>query len=72
MALGIDPLRSNVMHRPPRPPGERILNIRRLMAITRAQWAVCLATASTVLLAEHAWRAARSRLGHAPDTGTAN
>ncbi|MCT7356579.1 cation-translocating P-type ATPase [Streptomyces sp. 15-116A] len=165
MALGIDPPRSNVMQRPPRPPGERILNTSRLTAITRAgavmatgtvavfaaarhltdtttaatmafttfvlfqlfnalgarsedgpvlgrhqlrnrtlwiclaavltlqitavqvpfaqgvfdtvslsaaQWAVCLATASTVLLTEHAWRAARTRLGHTPDSGAAN
>ncbi|MBX9365789.1 cation-transporting P-type ATPase [Streptomyces sp. WAC04114] len=160
MALGIDPPRDNVMRRPPRPPGERILNARRLAAITRsgavmaagtlavfagarhltdttiaatmafttfvlfqlfnalaarsedgpvlgrhqlhnrtlwtclatvlvlqviavqvptaqgvfdtvslspAQWAICLATASTVLLAEHGWRAARARLGHPSD-----
>ncbi|MEU9573569.1 cation-transporting P-type ATPase [Streptomyces massasporeus] len=160
MALGIDPPRDNVMRRPPRPPGERILNARRLTAITRsgavmaagtlavfagarhltdttiaatmafttfvlfqlfnalaarsedgpvlgrhqlhnrtlwtclatvlvlqviavqvptaqgvfdtvslspAQWAICLATASTVLLAEHGWRAARARLGHPSD-----
>ncbi|CAL9282968.1 cation-translocating P-type ATPase [Streptomyces sp. SudanB52_2052] len=157
MALGIDPPRDNVMRRPPRPPGDRILNVRRLAAITRSgtvmatgtlavfsvgrhltdtaaaatmafttfvlfqlfnalaarsedgpvlgrhqlhnrtlwiclgavlalqviavqvsfahgvfdtvplsplQWVVCLATASTVLLAEHAWRTGRARLGH--------
>jgi Ca2+-transporting ATPase len=29
------PPRGDVMHRPPRPPGERILNARRLTAITR-------------------------------------
>ncbi|MFF8196187.1 cation-translocating P-type ATPase [Streptomyces bobili] len=156
MALGIDPPQNNVMHRPPRPPGERILNVRRLAAITRsgaimaagtlavfaaarnltdsataatmafttfvlfqlfnalaarsedgpvlgrhqlhnrtlwiclaavltlqviavqapfaqgvfdtvplgpAQWAVCLATASTVLLTEHAWHAGQARFG---------
>lgn len=160
MALAIDPPRDNVMRRPPRPPGERILNARRLTAITRsgavmalgtlavfagarhltgtataatmafttfvlfqlfnalaarnedgpvlgrhqlhnrtlwiclaavlalqvvavqmplaqgvfdtvalspAQWAVCLATASTVLLTEHAWRAARARFGRPAD-----
>ncbi|MGA5710469.1 cation-translocating P-type ATPase [Streptomyces cellulosae] len=160
MALGIDPPRDNAMRRPPRPPGERILNARRLAAITRsgavmaagtlavfagarhltdaataatmafttfvlfqlcnalaargedgpvlgrhqlhnrtlwiclatvlvlqviavqvpmaqgvfdtvslspAQWAICLATASTVLLTEHAWRAARTRLGRPTD-----
>ncbi len=36
MALGIDPPRDDVMRRPPRPPGERILNGRRLIAITRS------------------------------------
>ncbi|MER5505288.1 cation-translocating P-type ATPase [Streptomyces sp. NPDC002766] len=154
MALGVDPPRDDVMHRPPRAPGERMLNARRLTAITRsgavmalgtvavfaaarqltdettaatmafttfvlyqlcnaltarsedgpvlgrhqlhnrvlwsclavvlvlqvvavqvpfahgvfdtvsldlAQWAICLATASTVLLTEHLWRAARTR-----------
>jgi Ca2+-transporting ATPase len=158
MALGIDPPRENVMHRPPRRPDERILGARRLTAITRAgavmatgtvavfasarhltdsataatmafttfvlfqlcnalaarsedepvlgrhqlhnrtlwiclaavlvlqviavqvpmaqgvfdtvslspaQWAICLATSSTVILTEHAWRAGRARLGRA-------
>jgi len=36
MALGVDPPRDNVMHRPPRPSGERILGVRRLTAITRS------------------------------------
>ncbi|MFE9649845.1 cation-translocating P-type ATPase [Streptomyces sp. NPDC006365] len=160
MALAIDPPRDNVMQRPPRPPGERILNARRLAAISRsgavmatgtlavftgarqltdtataatmafttfvlfqlcnalavrnedgpvlgrhqlhnralwsclaavlalqvvavqvpvaqrvfdtvslspAQWAICLATASTVLLTEHAWRTARARFSHPAD-----
>jgi Ca2+-transporting ATPase len=160
MALAVDPPRDNVMRRPPRPPGERILNARRLAAITRtgavmavgtlavftgarhltdtataatmafttfvlfqlcnalaarnedghvlgrhqlhnrplwiclaavlalqvvavqlplaqgvfdtvslgpAQWAVCLATASTVLLTEHVWRVARARSGRPAD-----
>lgn len=159
MALGIDPPRGNVMHRPPRSPDERILSIHRLTAITRsgavmaagtlavfaaarhltnpetaatmafstfvlfqlfnalaarsedgpvlgrhqlhnrtlwiclaavlvlqviavqvpfaqgvfdtvslspAQWTICLATASTVLLTEHVWRATRTRLSPAP------
>ncbi|WP_405525913.1 HAD-IC family P-type ATPase [Streptomyces canus] len=158
MALGVDPPQDNVMHRPPRSPSERILNVHRLAAITRsglvmaagtlavfatarnltdtetaatmafttfvlfqlfnalaarsedgpvlgrhqlhnrtlwiclaavlvlqvvavqvpaaqgvfdtvslspAQWAICLATASTVLLIEHAWRAACARHAHA-------
>ncbi|WP_320783268.1 cation-translocating P-type ATPase [Streptomyces sp. CRN 30] len=160
MALGVDPPRDDVMRRPPRPPAERILDTRRLAAITRSgavmatgtlavfvagrqltdtatattmafttfvlfqlfnalaarsedgpvlgrhqlhnralwiclgavlalqvvavqvpfaqgvfdtvalgpvQWAVCLATASTVVLVEHAWRAGRARFGHAGD-----
>ncbi|MGW3104249.1 cation-translocating P-type ATPase [Streptomyces sp. NPDC001100] len=159
MALGVDPPRGNVMHRPPRLPDERILNPRRLTAITRsgavmatgtvavfaaarqltdaataatmafttfvlfqlfnalvarseddpvlgryqlhnrtlwtslaavlvlqvvavqapfaqgvfdtvhlgaAQWAICLATASTVVLTEHAWRAGRAWLSRTP------
>ncbi|MER8007847.1 cation-translocating P-type ATPase [Streptomyces sp. NPDC094149] len=159
MALGVDPPRDDVMNRPPRAPGERMLNARRLTAITRsgavmalgtvavfaaarrltdettaatmafttfvlyqlcnaltarsedgpvlgrhqlhnrvlwsclavvlvlqfiavqvpfahgvfdtvsldpAQWAVCLATASTVLLTEHVWRTIRTRFSHAP------
>ncbi|MFD5255910.1 cation-translocating P-type ATPase [Streptomyces bobili] len=163
MALGIDPPRSNVMHRPPRRPSERILNAGRLTAVTRsgavmaagtvavfatarhltdnataatmafttfvffqlfnalaarsedgpvlgrhqlhnrtlwiclaavlalqviavqvpfaqgvfdtvslnpAQWTICLATASTVLLTEHAWHAARARSGHAAGAGS--
>ncbi|MFK4023339.1 cation-translocating P-type ATPase [Streptomyces albogriseolus] len=163
MALGIDPPRDDVMRRPPRPPGERILNGRRLIAITRsgvvmaagtvavfasaraltddtatattmafttfvlfqlfnalavrseggpvlgrhqlhnrtlwiclaavlvlqviavqapfaqdvfdtvalsaAQWAVCLLTASSVLLTEHAWRAVHARRGTTRDAG---
>ncbi|MFP8942201.1 cation-translocating P-type ATPase [Streptomyces fenghuangensis] len=36
MALGIDPPRDGIMHRPPRSPGERILGTRRLGAIARA------------------------------------
>jgi len=160
MALAIDPPRDNVMQRPPRPPRERILDARRLAAITRSgavmaagtlavfagarhltdaataatmafttfvlfqlcnalasrndggsvlarhqlhnrilwiclaavltlqiiavqlpvaqgvfdtvplspvQWAICLATASTVLLTEHAWRAAQARSGRPAD-----
>ncbi|MFF7452287.1 MULTISPECIES: HAD-IC family P-type ATPase [unclassified Streptomyces] len=160
MALAVDPPRDDVMSRPPRPPGERILNARRLAAVTRsgavmaagtlsvfagarhltdtataatmafttfvlfqlfnalaarnedgpvlgrhqlhnrtlwiclaavlalqivavqiplaqgvfdtvslnpAQWAICLATASTVLLTEHAWRFGRTRLGRPRD-----
>ncbi|WP_338895184.1 cation-translocating P-type ATPase [Streptomyces sp. TG1A-60] len=160
MALGIDPPRDNVMRRPPRPSGERILNARRLAAVTRsgavmaagtlavfagarhltdtataatmafttfvlfqlcnalaarsedgpvlgrhqlhnrtlwiclatvlalqviavqvpmaqgvfdtvslspAQWAICLATACTVLLTEHAWRVGRTWLGRPTD-----
>ncbi|RRR77118.1 cation-translocating P-type ATPase [Streptomyces sp. RP5T] len=36
MALGVDPPRGNVMHRPPRSPDERILGAHRLSAITRS------------------------------------
>ncbi|MFE0456750.1 cation-translocating P-type ATPase C-terminal domain-containing protein [Streptomyces sp. NPDC058914] len=34
------------------------------VSLSPLQWAVCLATASTVLLAEQAWRTGRARLGH--------
>ncbi|MEV8550171.1 cation-transporting P-type ATPase [Streptomyces glaucescens] len=53
MALGIDPPRGDVMHRPPRPPGERILNARRLTAITRTG-AVMAAGTVTVFAAARA------------------
>jgi Ca2+-transporting ATPase len=163
MALGVDPPRDDVMHRSPRAPGERILNTRRLITITRSgavmavgtvavfaaarqltdsataatmafttfvlfqlfnaltarsedgpvlgrhqlhnrvlwiclaavltlqviavqvpfargvfdtvpldptQWAICLATASTVLLIEQAWRTARARFGRTALAGS--
>ncbi|WP_107416264.1 cation transporting ATPase C-terminal domain-containing protein [Streptomyces sp. CdTB01] len=31
------------------------------VSLSPAQWAICLATASTVLLTEHAWRTTHSR-----------
>ncbi|MEU6538979.1 cation-transporting P-type ATPase [Streptomyces sp. NPDC047000] len=39
------------------------------VALSAAQWAVCLATASTVLLAEHAWRTAAGALRRHTDRG---
>ncbi|WP_329531005.1 HAD-IC family P-type ATPase [Streptomyces sp. NBC_01450] len=53
MALGIDPPRSNVMHRPPRPPGERILNARRLTAITRSGAVMAMGTVAVFATARH-------------------
>jgi Ca2+-transporting ATPase len=44
MALGVDPPRDDVMNRPPRAPGERMLNARRLTAITRSGAVMALGT----------------------------
>jgi P-type Ca2+ transporter type 2C len=44
MALGVDPPRGNVMHRPPRSPGERILGARRLIAIIRSGAVMAIGT----------------------------
>ncbi|WP_155056034.1 cation-translocating P-type ATPase [Streptomyces blattellae] len=56
MALAVDPARDDVMSHPPRDPEERILDARRLLAITRADAVMALGTVA--LLA-----AARSRTG---------
>ncbi|MEV4227403.1 HAD-IC family P-type ATPase [Streptomyces bobili] len=53
MALGIDPPRENVMHRPPRRPAERILNARRLTAITRAGAVMATGTVAVFAVARH-------------------
>ncbi|MFG2026104.1 cation transporting ATPase C-terminal domain-containing protein [Streptomyces sp. NPDC048825] len=37
------------------------------VSLSPAQWAICLATASTVLLTEHVWRAAQARFSHPAD-----
>ncbi|MER6158161.1 HAD-IC family P-type ATPase [Streptomyces sp. NPDC001868] len=47
MALAVDPARDDVMSRPPRDPGERILDARRLLAIG---WAGAVMAAGTVTL----------------------
>ncbi|MGW2237448.1 cation-translocating P-type ATPase [Streptomyces sp. NPDC001759] len=44
MALGVDPPRDDVMQRPPRAPAERMLNARRLTAITRSGAVMALGT----------------------------
>ena len=49
MALAVDPARDDVMRHPPRDPAERILDARRLLAITRAGTVMALGT--VVLLA---------------------
>ncbi|MFE9774452.1 cation-translocating P-type ATPase [Streptomyces sp. NPDC005931] len=51
MALGIDPPRDDVMSRPPRPPGERILALRRLAAITRAGALMAVGTVAVFAVA---------------------
>ncbi|WNZ07118.1 cation-translocating P-type ATPase [Streptomyces sp. 11x1] len=53
MALGIDPPRDNVMRRPPHPPGERILNARRLTAITRSGAVMAAGTLAVFAGARH-------------------
>ncbi|WP_328436441.1 HAD-IC family P-type ATPase [Streptomyces sp. NBC_00444] len=59
MALAVDPARDDVMRHPPRDPGERILNARRLLAIG---WAGAVMALGTVTL----FAIARSHVG--PDT----
>lgn len=44
MALAVDPARDDVMRQPPRDPGERILDARRLFAIGRAGAVMALGT----------------------------
>ncbi|MFI7413410.1 cation-translocating P-type ATPase [Streptomyces sp. NPDC049627] len=44
MALAVDPARDDVMRHPPRDPEERILDARRLLAITRAGVVMALGT----------------------------
>ncbi|MET9392955.1 HAD-IC family P-type ATPase [Streptomyces sp. NPDC006624] len=48
MALAVDPARDDVMRRPPRDPGERILDARRILAIGRA--GAVMAVGTVVLL----------------------
>ncbi|WP_327714324.1 HAD-IC family P-type ATPase [Streptomyces sp. NBC_00490] len=56
MALAVDPARDDVMRHPPRDPGERILDARRLLAIGRA--GAVMAVGTVVLL-----QLARPRFG---------
>ncbi|GLW50336.1 ATPase [Streptomyces sp. NBRC 14336] len=51
MALAVDPARDDVMRKPPRDPAERILNRRRLLAITRAGTVMALGTVGLLALA---------------------
>ncbi|MEU8989207.1 cation-translocating P-type ATPase [Streptomyces sp. NPDC048558] len=53
MALAVDPPGDNVMRRPPRPPGERILNARRLAAITRSGAVMAAGTLAVFAGARH-------------------
>ena len=53
MALGIDPPRADVMRRPPRPPGERILNVRRLAAVSRSGAVMAVGTLAVFAAARH-------------------
>ncbi|MEV0173583.1 HAD-IC family P-type ATPase [Streptomyces sp. NPDC050803] len=51
MALAVDPARDDVMRHPPRDPQERILDARRLLAITRAGAVMALGTVGLLALA---------------------
>ncbi|MDN3029200.1 cation-translocating P-type ATPase [Streptomyces sp. S.PB5] len=51
MALAVDPARDDVMRHPPRDPGERILDTRRLLAIGRAGAVMALGTLTVLALA---------------------
>jgi len=55
MALAVDPPRDDVMRHPPRDPGERILNVRRLTAIGRAGAVMALGTVSLLAAAREAY-----------------
>ncbi|MCX5250428.1 cation transporting ATPase C-terminal domain-containing protein [Streptomyces sp. NBC_00201] len=54
MALAVDPARDDVMRHPPRDPEERILNARRLFAISRAGAVMALGTVVLLALARPA------------------
>ncbi|MEV5909029.1 HAD-IC family P-type ATPase [Streptomyces chartreusis] len=51
MALAVDPARDDVMRRPPRDPSERILDARRLLAVSRAGAVMALGTVMVLALA---------------------
>lgn len=51
MALAVDPARDDVMRHPPRDPGERILDLRRLLAVGRAGAVMAVGTVTLLALA---------------------
>ncbi|MEV4281510.1 cation-translocating P-type ATPase [Actinoplanes xinjiangensis] len=51
MALGLDPARGDVMHRPPRPAGDRILSWRRLAGIARVGAVMAAGTLAMLAIA---------------------
>ncbi|WP_308186276.1 HAD-IC family P-type ATPase [Streptomyces sp. MNU76] len=51
MALAVDPARDDVMRHPPRDPGERILDLRRLLAVGRAGAVMSVGTVTLLALA---------------------
>ncbi|WP_128381518.1 cation-translocating P-type ATPase [Streptomyces cavernae] len=51
MALAVDPARDDVMRHPPRDPGERILDARRLFAIGRAGAVMAMGTVTLLAVA---------------------
>ncbi|MEU4659147.1 HAD-IC family P-type ATPase [Streptomyces sp. NPDC023723] len=50
MALAVDPADDDVMRQPPRDPGERILDVRRMLAIGRAGAVMALGTVGLLAL----------------------
>jgi Ca2+-transporting ATPase len=51
MALGLDPARADVMHRPPRPAGDRILSWQRLTGIARVGTVMAAGTLAMLAIA---------------------
>jgi Ca2+-transporting ATPase len=51
MALGLDPARGDIMHRPPRPAGDRILSWRRLAGIARVGAVMAAGTLAMLAIA---------------------
>ncbi|MGI3200667.1 cation-translocating P-type ATPase [Streptomyces sp. GLT-R25] len=52
MALAVDPPDNDVMSRAPRDPGERILSVRRLAAVTRAGAVMAMGTVTLLAIAQ--------------------
>lgn len=55
IALGVDPARPGLMGEPPRPAGERILNLRRLGRMFRAGLVMAVGTLGVLAWARDEW-----------------